>query len=117
MIITGGSGLSRGRVARHKKGTGKGRQPRALGGALEELVTTIGIAAPLRRFSVLTSWEEIVGEQVAKVALPERIEDGVLIVRVATAPWRAELTMRRGEILEKIVESVGAGIVRDIRFR
>ncbi len=108
--------MSRGRAGRHK-GRGKGRQPRALGDAIEELVTTIGIAAPLRRFSVLTSWERIVGEQVAKVATAERIDDGVLIVRVASAPWRAELTMRRGDILGKIAAVVGEGVVRDIRFR
>lgn len=85
--------------------------------ALQELVDTLGIRKPLTRYSVLTLWEEIVGEQIARVARAERVDDGVLIVKVASAPWRNELSMRRREILEKITDTVGKGIVREIRFR
>jgi predicted nucleic acid-binding Zn ribbon protein len=36
---------------------------------------------------------------------------------VTTAPWRAELSMKRLEILQKINRAVGADVVKDIRFR
>ncbi len=85
--------------------------------ALEQFAKDLGIVRPLSPYSVLTSWEEIVGEQIARVTRAERIEDGVLLVRVSTAPWRAELSLRRGEILEKVNAVVGKGIVREIRFR
>jgi predicted nucleic acid-binding Zn ribbon protein len=85
--------------------------------ALDGLVRSLGIRTTLSHYDVLTSWEAIVGEQVAKVARPQRIQGGVLFVEVATAPWRTELSMRRQEIIERINTAVGAGIVKDIRFR
>jgi hypothetical protein len=36
---------------------------------------------------------------------------------VSSAPWRAELTMRRAEIIEKINGIAGTKVVREIRFR
>jgi len=84
--------------------------------ALEEFVHDLGIGGTLRRYDVLTLWREIVGEQVAKASRPERIEKGVLLVRVETAPWRAELSLRKTEIMKRIAEVVGNGIVNDIRF-
>lgn len=71
----------------------------------------------MKQFSILTSWGEIVGEQIARVAHAERIENGILFVKTATAPWRTELTMRRMEILEKVNAAAGSNIVKEIRFR
>jgi predicted nucleic acid-binding Zn ribbon protein len=59
----------------------------------------------------------VVGEQVAKVTIPQRVDNGVLMVSVSTAPWRAELTMRRREILDKIRRTCPDAGVTDIRFR
>jgi len=58
-----------------------------------------------------------VGDQIAKVTVAKRMENGVLFVEVANAPWRAELTMRRGEIARKINAAVGKNVVKEIRFR
>jgi predicted nucleic acid-binding Zn ribbon protein len=89
----------------------------AVAAALREFAEGIGIGQTLRRYGVMTSWEEIVGEQIARVARPERIEKGILFVSVATAPWRAELSMRRTEILRKVNEHAGTDVIREIRFR
>jgi predicted nucleic acid-binding Zn ribbon protein len=85
--------------------------------ALEDLARRLGITRTLREYNVLTSWSTIVGAQVARVTEAERIDHGVLIVRVATAAWRAELSMKRVEILEKIKAAVGPTTIREIRFR
>jgi predicted nucleic acid-binding Zn ribbon protein len=85
--------------------------------AISELVASLGIDHTLRKFGVLTGWSDLVGEQIARVTEPERIESGVLYVRVSTAPWRAELSMKRLEILRKINRAAGADVVKDIRFR
>ena len=103
------------RAARHK--TRRSRSPRALDGALEELVRDLGIEKPLHEYAALTAWEEIVGEQIAKVAYADRIDNGVLIVKVVSAPWRSELSLRKSEILRRIADHIGNGVIRDIRFR
>jgi len=85
--------------------------------ALNEFAASVGITKKLREYNVLTSWETIVGEQIAKVSKPQRIENGILHVAVGSAPWRAELSMRRREMIEKINTAVGKKVVREIRFR
>jgi len=89
----------------------------AFNAALNEFAASVGITKKLREYNVLTSWEEIVGEQIAKVAKPQRIDNRVLLVAVASAPWRAELSMRRREIIEKINAAAGKKVLQDIRFR
>ncbi len=100
-----------------KRKSGGEKNPKELRIALRELAESLGIRKTLRQYDVLTSWEAIVGEAVARVAQPVRLENGILFVHVASAPWRAELSMRRGEILGKIREHTGTTIVREIRFR
>lgn len=85
--------------------------------ALGQLVQGLGIEKTLTQFNAVTSWPEIVGEQIARVTEARRMDNGVLFVSVATAPWRAELTMRRIEIVEKINTALGKKVVREIRFR
>jgi len=85
--------------------------------ALAQFSKSLGITKKLREYSVVTSWNSLVGEQIAKVATPQRIENGTLLVAVANAPWRSELSMRKREIIQKINQGLGQKIVVDIRFR
>lgn len=95
----------------------RGRGPVAIGDALREMIRRLGLSKPMAEYNVLTSWDECVGEQVAKVCTPERIVNGVLFVHVSSAPWRAELALRRREIVQKINTRAGSAVVRDIQFR
>ena len=91
--------------------------PRTFGDALGVLTRQLGITRTLRQYDAITSWEAIVGKKIARVAKAQRMENGILLVSVVNAPWRAELTMRRAEIIEKINTALGSRIVKDIRFR
>lgn len=93
------------------------KQPLELRSALNNLVHDLGITRRLREYDVVTLWDKIVGEQIARVATAQRVDQHVLYVAVPSASWRAELTMRKREIIEKINHAVGHSVVRDIRFR
>ena len=93
------------------------KKPQPLGQALRQLVHDLGIDKSLGEFEIITSWNAIVGEQIGRISSALRMENGVLFVSVATAPWRAELSLRRLEIIEKINRHAGRKIVKDIRFR
>ena len=93
------------------------KQPEPFAVALDKFVRQVGITKKMKQFSVITSWAEIVGEQIARVTEAERIDNGILFIKTATAPWRNELTLRRMEILEKINAAAGSKIVKEIRFR
>jgi predicted nucleic acid-binding Zn ribbon protein len=95
----------------------KGIFPEHIGGVIDQLVSDLGIKTKLDEHAVVAIWNDIVGEQISKVTKAARVDDSVLIVQVAAAPWRTELVFRKQEILEKIQKRVGADVVKDIRFR
>lgn len=95
----------------------KNSRAKALGDVIEELAQSLGIKKKLREYDAVLQWEEIVGEQIAKVATATRITKGVLFVKVKTGTWRNELTMRKPEIIRKINIAIGEDIVGDIKFQ
>jgi len=76
----------------------------------------LGIAKKVQQYSVINSWEAIVGEKIASVSTARKIENGILFVDVKTGAWRTELVMRKVEILERIHKMIGKKILKDIRF-
>ncbi len=89
----------------------------SLGDALKLLVQSLGIENQIEQYKIFDVWNEAVGPQVAKVAQPERLVNGLLIVSVNNAPWRTELTFRKKEILEKIYSVTKSHSITDIKFR
>ncbi len=89
----------------------------SLGDALTLLVQSLGIENQIEQYKIFDVWNEAVGQQVAKVAQPERLVNGLLIVSVNNAPWRTELTFRKKEILEKIYTVTNSHSITDIKFR
>jgi predicted nucleic acid-binding Zn ribbon protein len=81
------------------------------------LVKELGIAPKIAQYDVLAAWPDVVGPQIARVTKAERMENGILYVTVATAPWRAELSMKRREVIEKLNMRIGTQVLNDIRFR
>jgi hypothetical protein len=59
------------------------------------------------------AWRRAVGARIADRAKPMSLENGVLVVKVATAAWAHELSLMKTDLLKPLA-SHG---VRDIRFR
>ena len=61
-------------------------------------------------------WAELVGPQIAAVTAPESVTpDGVLRVRVASAPWANELSLMAPKILARL-NAGRSGRVKEIRW-
>ncbi|MEW6510398.1 MAG: DUF721 domain-containing protein [Bacteroidota bacterium] len=108
--------MSAERARGRRRGSAR-RGPVPIGTALEGFVNDLGLKGALVQYGVITSWADVVGEQIARVTVAERMERGVLYVSVASAAWRTELSMKRREIIEKVNRRAGAAVVREIRFR
>ena len=91
--------------------------PQPIGAALERLTKSLGIEKRLDEYGLVEQWAQIVGERIAGVSKAERLDNGVLIVSVASAPWRAELSMQRLMIVKKLNDAAGKQLVKEIRFR
>lgn len=80
------------------------------------LVRIIGRKA-MKEYEVFRSWNTLVGGHVAQNSVPIKVENGVLYVSVKNSVWRQELGMLRPQILKKIEEEFGKGIIRDIYLK
>ena len=105
-----------GRVGRSDRGP-RYRRVVTAGEALQAVLEETGASHALVRYRALTYWPSAVGPQIAAVTNPQRLDKGTLIVAVTSAPWRAELTMQRREIMQKLNAILGDSVVHDIRFR
>ena len=77
--------------------------PTPLAEALASYLRRAGLARRVEQAEVVERWAELVGPQIAAVTAPESVTaDGVLRVRVASAPWAAELSLMTPRILARL---------------
>ena len=73
--------------------------------------------AKIEEYSAFPYWREIVGDEIARVAAPERIvRRKVLAVRVLDAAWAQELSMQKADLLNKLHNAGFGAIIDDIKF-
>lgn len=71
---------------------------------MRDTLKEFGLDRKAKSYAVITNWQQIVGDSVAAVTIPEKLEKGILQVKVANPVWKYELTMRKSEILANIAK-------------
>jgi hypothetical protein len=87
-----------------------------IGTSVRRLVSSTSLEEGLAARRAITLWPEIAGENLAKVCEAQSLFEGVLFVRAKSSSWTNELTFIKPELLRKISNRIGAGLIRDIRF-
>lgn len=88
-----------------------------LGAVMGDALREFGLDKKARSYAVITNWTEIVGEQVSAITTPQKLEKGVLTVKVHSPVWKYELTMRKQEIMQKIAAKHGPYEVKEIVWK
>lgn len=71
----------------------------------------------VQEYSFFPQWQEIVGPEIARVAVPEKISRGrVLVLRVIDSVWAQELSLQKQEILDKLFAANTGAVIEDINF-
>lgn len=93
------------------------KQPmRSIAEALAGWRAQSGISKRLEQAEVVERWAEMVGPQIASVTQCESVSpEGVLRVRVATAPWTQELKLMTPTIIARI-NAGRKGRITEIRW-
>ncbi len=84
--------------------------------AIDSMLKRFGIDNAIAQNRALNIWNEIVGDKVARNTQPDRVEHGVIIIKVSSPTWRQELYFQKKEIIQKINNTIGKNVIRDIRF-
>ena len=63
------------------------------------------------------AWPEAVGATIARYAAPIALVRNKLVVEVEDASWQQPLFQLESQILKRIAEVLGTGVVRDLEIR
>ena len=88
----------------------------SIGKVMNSMLKNLGIENIIKENEVLLIWDEIVGSRIADNSQPEKIQHGVLFVKVKNDSWRNELLFKKKVIIGKLNNRLGKKIVKEIRF-
>ena len=93
-------------------------QPTSIADVMAAVLAQKGMTERIAQVGAIDEWADVVGAQIASVTEPLSITaDGVLWVRVSTAPWMNELSLLAPTLLQRLNASPGRAPVTQLRFR
>ena len=84
---------------------------------LEKTLKTLEIDVPLKTYSIVGAWKEIVGESVAGHSQPRSIRNQILFIDVAHPTWMQQLQFLKPTLLDQVNAFLGEPLIQDIRFK
>jgi predicted nucleic acid-binding Zn ribbon protein len=88
-----------------------------LGEAIRAYLKAMGLDRKLKERSLIGSWEEVMGQSVAKVTGLITLDKQVLYVQLTSSVARHQLQMMKSGIIEALNKKAGETMVKDIVFR
>jgi hypothetical protein len=92
-------------------------EPETVASLVNAVVAKIGGDARAIEHRVFDGYSVAVGSLLRHRSQPEKLRGSTLFVRVGSSAIAHELTMLKGEILVRLAEVLGPGVVADIRTR
>jgi hypothetical protein len=87
-----------------------------IGPLVADTLARLGRAPELLEPRAIVAWSDVAGPRVAARTRAEGLKSGVLTVRVDGAAWLNELTYLRADLLARLHDHLGGGVVRELRF-
>jgi len=74
--------------------------------AIEKMLKKMNIETTVRQWEVVSLWDDIVGETIAKHTRADKISFGKLYVSVDSPAWRNELMFQKNDCSEQSIKIV-----------
>ncbi|PSQ90052.1 MAG: DUF721 domain-containing protein [Bacteroidetes bacterium QS_8_64_10] len=91
--------------------------PQKIGDVLGDVIDELGIRRELDEARVVETWATIAGPQINGVTESAWVNRQTLYVKLTSAAWRQELTMRRSDWRDRLNDELGSELVEKIVFR
>ena len=75
-----------------------------------------GLESPLNQYRLVQAWADVAGEAVAAQTRELAIRNQTLVVKIASPALRANLMMRRRQLVQHLTQTVRAEVITDIAF-
>lgn len=83
---------------------------------LQRFLRDNGLETPLQQKRLIDSWEKIAGKAVARYTQEKFIRNQTLFVKISNPALRADLSMMREELINRLNQEVGSRLITEIRF-
>jgi len=93
------------------------KKPQSIHSILERTLKTLDIDVPLKTYSIVGAWNEIVGDSVAEHSQLRSIRNQILFIDVAHPTWMQQLQFLKPTLLDQVNAFLGEPLIRDIRFK
>lgn len=94
----------------------KHHEPQLIGQIIEEVLSEKGYLSSFKENGILLKWSSIVEGGLAKASTCERVENGIIYVKIISSPWRQEALYQKETLLQRIQEEFGCPTIKDIVF-
>ena len=91
--------------------------PKSIAEVIEGFMKAEQLDTQLNEQRASALWPQIVGQGINRYTISRDVRDGVLIVRLSSAPLRNELMMNRSALIKRINEALGQEVIREIIFQ
>ncbi len=88
----------------------------SLAGILPRLLKDLGLEDDAAGWRVVAEWPALAGERIAKRTRATGFREGVLTVEVEGSAWMHELGFLKRELVRRANRTLGADVVREVRF-
>lgn len=75
-----------------------------------------GLETPLLQKRLVDAWPVVAGQLIERYTVSARIYNQTLFVSLSNPALRADLSMRRQELVRRLNEHVGGQVIIDIKF-
>ncbi len=87
---------------------------------IAEILNTVmreeGLAIPLMEYRAVQAWTTVMGNAIASYTTDIKAKNGILYVKVNSAPLRQNLQMMHNNIAQKINHYLGAQVLTDVKL-
>ena len=84
---------------------------------LHQFLRLNNLDGPLNEYRLLQAWEEVMGPVVTRYTTKKYLTNQTLCVHLTSASLKADLMMRRSEIVKALNDKVGSIVIYDLVLR
>ena len=83
---------------------------------VQQFLRESGLETPLQQKRLIDSWEKVAGNSVARYTQEKFIRNQTLFIKISNPALRADLSMMREELVNRLNQEIGSRLITDIRF-
>ena len=95
----------------------KRTRPESLAQIIDQYLRQENLDTQLDQYHACAIWPQIVGPGINRYTVSRDVRNGVMTIRISSAPLRNELNLNRERLIKRINEALGHEVITEIIFK